>query len=238
MKLKKIEYQHRDQTFEAHVVFPASVKRPPSLVFVFHTWRGRDTFACAQAERLAMLGYGGVALDLYGKGVLGHSVEESSALMQPLIDDRSLLQERILVAVETVRHELGAAGRPCAAIGFCFGGLCALDLARSGSPVKGVVSFHGLLNPPKKETGVRVEAKILILHGCDDPMVSQEDIAAFEQEMTDLDADWQFHTYGNTLHGFTDPTANDVKLGVMYNPLAAQRAYEAMASFLREIFAS
>ncbi len=237
MKGKKVEYQHRDQVFEAQVFFPARAEASSFLVFVFHTWRGRDAFACAQAERLATLGYSGVALDLYGQGVLGTSVEESSALMQPLVDDRSLLQARMLVSIDAVRNALGASDHPYAAIGFCFGGLCVLDLARSGAFVQGVVSFHGLLHPPKKTSGSQVKAKILVLHGRDDPMVDRKEVVAFEREMTDLKADWQLHTYGNTLHGFTDPAADDLKLGVMYNPLSARRAYETMASFLREVFA-
>jgi len=124
----------------------------------------------------------------------------------------------------------------CAAIGFCFGGLCVLDLARTGSDLQGVVSFHGLLGAPGNTDGNVVKAKVLVLHGHDDPMVSVEQVIAFEQEMTRAGADWQLHCYGNTMHAFTNPLANDPKFGTVYQPDADRRSWQAMQNFLNELF--
>ncbi len=124
-----------------------------------------------------------------------------------------------------------------AAIGFCFGGLCSLDLARTGANLKGVVSFHGLLGAPGNTEGNLIKAKILALHGHDDPMVPVEQVIAFEKEMTLAGADWQLHTFGNTMHAFTNPVANNPDFGTVYQPDADRRSWLAMQNFLAEIFA-
>ena len=124
-----------------------------------------------------------------------------------------------------------------AAMGFCFGGLCSLDLARTGADLKGVVSFHGLLGAPGNTQGNAIKAKILAFHGHDDPMVPVEQVIAFEQEMTEAGADWQLHTFGNTMHAFTNPVANNPDFGTVYQPDADRRSWLAMENFLTEIFA-
>ena len=125
-----------------------------------------------------------------------------------------------------------------AAIGFCFGGLCSLDLARAGADLKGVVSFHGLLGAPDNVDSVSITAKILALQGHDDPMVPVEQVVAFEQEMTKAGADWQLHTFGNTQHAFTNPLANNPDFGTVYQPDADKRSWKLMENFLSEIFTS
>jgi dienelactone hydrolase len=122
-----------------------------------------------------------------------------------------------------------------AAIGFCFGGLCSLDLARAGADLKGVVSFHGLLGA-LDDNSHPIKAKILALHGHDDPMVPVEQVIAFEKEMTKAGADWQLHTFGNTQHAFTNPLANNPDFGTVYQPEADKRSWILMENFLAEIF--
>ncbi|HNU20621.1 MAG TPA: dienelactone hydrolase family protein, partial [Hydrogenophilus thermoluteolus] len=124
-----------------------------------------------------------------------------------------------------------------AAIGFCFGGLSVLDLARVGAPVKGVVSFHGLFTPPGNTTDNKITAKVLALHGWDDPMAKPDAVLAFAKEMTDAGADWQLHAYGHTMHAFTNPEANDPDFGTVYNAKADARSWQAMQNFLAELFA-
>ena len=209
-------------------------RRP--AVLIAHTWGGRDEFVNNKARQLAELGYVAFALDMYGQGILGSSPEENAALMQPFIDDRQLLQQRINAALYAVRLLPWVDDKNIAAIGFCFGGLCVLDLARMGADIKGVVSFHGLLNEPQNQLTRPVLAKVLALHGHDDPMATDTQVKAFYQEMSNLQVDWQLHHYGNTVHAFTNPKANAPSLGTVYNEIAAKRAWQSMTNFLQEIF--
>ncbi len=185
---------------------------------------------------MAELGYVGFALDMYGKGVLGNSVEENAALMQPFIDDRTMLQKRIFAALAEVKELPWVDSGKIAAIGFCFGGLCVLDLARTGADIQGVVSFHGLLGAPENLTGTRIAAKLLVLHGHDDPMVPPEQVSALQEELTAAGADWQVHVYGHTMHAFTNPVANDPDFGTVYQADADRRSWNSMTAFLQEIF--
>ncbi|MCX8048879.1 MAG: dienelactone hydrolase family protein [Methylohalobius sp.] len=215
-----------------------AVSVPMPAVLVAHMWGGREAFVCDKARALADLGYLGFALDLYGNAKLGSGPEENARLMQPFLEDRALLQRRMQLALDTVRQLEGVDKSRIAAIGFCFGGLCVLDLARTGADLKGVVSFHGLLKPPGNTQGRRIQAKILVLHGHEDPMVPVEDVIALERELTEAGADWQVHVYGHTMHAFTNPKANDPKLGTVYHPVAERRSWQAMRNFLEEIFNS
>jgi dienelactone hydrolase len=210
-------------------------RRP--AVLINHTWVGRDEFVAGKAKKLAELGYVGFAVDMYGKGVLGSGPEENMKLMQPFMTDRAMLQQRMKAALAAVKLMPWVDDSKIAAIGFCFGGLCSLDLARTGVDIKGVVSFHGLLVPPGNTQGAAIKAKILTLHGNDDPLVPAEQVLAFEQEMTEAGADWQLHTYGNTMHAFTNPLANDPAFGTVYQADADRRSWVAMQNFLTEIFA-
>ena len=194
-------------------------------------------FVAEKAIKLAELGYVGFAVDMYGKGVLGTSPEQNSLLMQPFMEDRLLLQKRMQAALYAVRLLPWVDDHNIAAIGFCFGGLCVLDLARSGSDVKGVVSFHGLLGAPTQTQGKLIKAKVLALHGHDDPLATPDQVIAFEQEMTLAGVDWQLQCYGHTAHAFTNPLANDPDNGMVYRAHADSRSWLAMKNFLSEIFA-
>jgi dienelactone hydrolase len=186
---------------------------------------------------LAELGYVGFAVDMYGNGQVGKTVEEKKALMKPLMEDRALLRQRILAAYNTL-HTLEAVNTArIAVIGFCFGGLCALDLARSGAEIRGAISVHGLLTPPEGIPNQKIRAKVLVLHGHDDPMVKPAQVAAFQDEMTNAEVDWQVHVYGNTQHAFTNPAAHDPNMGTVYNGLAAKRSWVSTREFFSEIFA-
>jgi len=237
---KTIEYHDGKTVLEGYYAEDTtdttkSGKKP--LVLIAHDWTGRNEFACDKAKKLAELGYIGFALDMFGKGILGKNKEEKSALITPFVQDRSLLQQRITSALQTASNLANVDTQRIAAIGFCFGGLCVLDLARCDAPIKGVVSFHGLLNAPEKQTIKPFKAKVLALHGHDDPMVQPDQVLAFEKEMTTAKADWQVYVYGRTMHGFTNPEANDPGFGTVFNPLTTQRAWTAMRNFFAEIFA-
>jgi len=182
-----------------------------------------------------MLGYTAMAVDMYGEGKVGADISENEALMTPLISNRDNLKQRIQSALEIGRSLEGVDSSKVAAIGYCFGGLVVLDLARAGADVKGVVSFHGLLTPSSiADDGIK--SKILVLHGERDPMVPLEMVDNFQKEMTAVNADWQLHSYGGTYHSFTNLEANDPSLGTQYNLDADKRSWRAMLNFFDEIF--
>ncbi|WP_024299718.1 dienelactone hydrolase family protein [Methylomicrobium lacus] len=230
-----VNYVDGDTVLEAFFAYDDAIVGRRPAVLINHTWGGRDDFVANKAIKLAELGYVGFALDMYGKGVLGSGPEENAKLMQPFIDDRALLQRRIGAALATVKLLPWVDDKKCAAIGFCFGGLCVLDLARTGVDIKGVVSFHGILAAPGNTEGKPIKAKVLALHGHDDPLGPPEQVLAFAQEMTKAGADWQVHVYGNTMHAFTNPIANNPDVGNVYQADADRRSWIAMKNFLEEI---
>jgi dienelactone hydrolase len=232
-----VGYLDDDVLLEAFFAFDDSLTGRRPAVLINHTWAGRDDFVAEKAKKLAALGYVGFAVDMYGKGVLGKDAEENAKLMQPFMDNRQMLAKRMQAALYAVKLMPWVDDSKVAAIGFCFGGLCSLDLARAGADLKGVVSFHGLLGAPDNSQGNAIKAKVLALHGHDDPMGPVEQVLAFEQEMTKAGADWQFHTFGNTLHAFTNPVANNPDFGTVYQPDADRRSWLLMKNFLTEIFA-
>ena len=232
-----VGYLDGDVLLEGFFAFDDSIVGRRPAVLINHTWAGRDDFVAEKAKKLAALGYVGFAVDMYGKGVLGSCPEENAKLMQPLMDNRQMLQMRMHVALYAVKLLPWVDDNNIAAMGFCFGGLCSLDLARAGADLKGVVSFHGLLGAPVNIQGNAMKAKILAFHGYDDPMVPVEQVLAFEREMKEAGADWQLHTFGNTMHAFTNPVANNPDFGTVYQPDADRRSWIAMENFLTEIFA-
>jgi len=246
IKSEKISYQIKGMPFIGYAVYDgdgaAKAKKP--AVLVIHAWKGLDENAKKKAEELAKLGYVAFALDLYGNGTLPKTDEEAGALMSPLFIDRKVLRERLLAGLETLKNIPGVDTSRIGAIGFCFGGLSALELAKSGADVKGVVSFHGLLGnkrgnlqaKPEKNAD-KIIAKMLVLHGYEDPMVSPEDITNFQKGMTEAKVDWQMHIYSDTTHAFTDPNAQSKEKGLNYNPVSAKRAWQSMTNFFEELFA-
>lgn len=236
MQASNYIYHHDELELHGYLAYEEAFNQPRPAVIVAHDWTGRNEFACQKARKLADMGYVGFVLDMYGEGRLGANNDEKMALMQPLASDRALLRKRMLKAFDAVQSMPAVDPDRIAIIGFCFGGLCALDLARSGADIKGAVSFHGLLGRPDNLDSPKIKAKILALHGYDDPMVKPDQVHQFCQEMTDAGADWQVHMYGHVEHAFTNPEAHDRDLGLIYNELAAQRSWQAMSNFLQEIF--
>ncbi len=235
MHTETIEYAVGDVELEGYLALDASVPGPRPGVIVAHAWRGRNAFADRKAEALAELGYVGFAADVYGRGCSGETDEQATALMQPLVENRGMLRERIGAALHTLaEHDLVDATR-IGAIGFCFGGLTVLELARSGAPVRGVVSFHGLLGTPDPADAENIRGKVLALHGQDDPLVPPEAVAAFSKEMSDAGVDWQMVVYGNCVHAFTNPNANDPAKGLKYDARADRRSWAAMKAFFEEV---
>ncbi|MEE9395536.1 MAG: dienelactone hydrolase family protein [Methylococcales bacterium] len=231
IKTELIEYHHKGTVLEGFFA-SADTGESQTAVLICHPWAGRNQFVCDKAVELAEMGYAAFAVDMYGKGVLGVSIEENRGLMQPFMDDRALLQRRMIVALETARCLEQVDSQRIVVIGYCFGGLCALDLVRTGVDLQGVVSFHGLLAIPDNTQGFTTKAKVLVLHGHDDPMASSEDVLALQNELTEAGADWQMHIYGNTMHAFTNPEASDPGFGTVYNQRADDQSWKSLQNFL------
>ena len=233
MKTETVNYQAKNIDLKGYVAFPDAENAP--LVLIAHTWAGKDEFVHQRAEELAALGYVGFAVDMYGNGKVGADTAENESLMTPLVSDRDMLKDRIVSALNYGKSLPGVDSKRVAAIGYCFGGLVVLDLARSGEDLSGVVSFHGLLMPSDiSEKGIK--AKVLVLHGERDPMVPLDMVDTFQKEMTEANADWQLHSYGGTYHAFTNPDANDPNLGTQFNKSANDRSWQSMKNFFAEIF--
>lgn len=233
---RSVEYTIKNEVFEGLFVSNDAQQGRRPTVLVFHAWEGRSEDQEKFAKRLTEWGYNAFAVDLYGKGKQGKTTEECQALMTPLASNRAMLRERVVKIPEVVREQPEVDSENMAAIGFCFGGLCALDLARAGGAVKGVASFHGILAAPGLPIASPVRAKVIAFHGWDDPMAPPDQAMLFAKEFTDAKADWQLHAFGGTKHAFMNEGANNPQLGLLYSEKAATRAWEYLESFLNDVF--
>ena len=238
MRTETLEYKDGSLTCDGFLAYDESTSGRRACVLVAHSWAGLIEPDRETATKLAQLGYVGFAIDVYGKGVRGGIWDDNSKLMQPYLDDRAMLRQRLLAAVTAARDHALVDGERIGAVGFCFGGLCVLDLARCGAPgVRGVVSVHGIFAPPNLGPQGKITAKVLATHGWDDPLATPPDVLAFSREMSAAGADWQLHAYGNTLHAFTAAGANAPEKGVKYNADAARRSWLATKNFFEEVLA-
>lgn len=234
MSAARVEYRAGDLLCEAYVARP-DADGPWPAVLIAPTIRGPTAAEFGHADALAARGYAAVVIDLYGKHRRNMPPEEARAEMDGLLADRALLRERLLAVLGFVTSLDGIDRTRLAAIGFCFGGLCVLDLARAGADVRGVVSFHGLFGPPKLGQQAPIRAKLLVLHGWDDPLAPPEHVRALAEELTAASADWQLHAYGGVAHAFTNPAANAPENGLVYDERANARAWAAARAFLDEV---
>jgi dienelactone hydrolase len=206
-------------------------------VLVIHQWMGLTGHERMIADRLAALGYVAVAADIFGEGVRPKDVREAQAQASLYKGDRALYRRRIRAALDALKAQPGVDPGRLAVIGFCFGGTGALEAARAGMPVAGVVSFHGGLDAAPDPEARPFSAKVLVCHGADDPNVPPKDVAAFHDEMRRVKADYTFIAYGGAVHAFTQKEAgNDNSKGAAYNEAAARRSWAHMKDFFAEIF--
>lgn len=231
-----VEYRHQDTVMKGYLAYDDAVSGRRPGVLVVHEWWGLNDFARQQADKLAEMGYAALAADMYGGGKVTRDPEEARQLAGQL-KGTPLLRARAQAGLAALAANERVDSRRLAAIGFCFGGTTVLELAYSGADLRGVVSFHGGLTAPRPEDLKNLKAKILVLHGADDPLVKPEEIAAFQDGMRRAGADWQMIYYGGAVHSFTNPAAGtDKSKGVAYDPEAAARSWQHMQLFLKEIF--
>ncbi|HTD87856.1 MAG TPA: dienelactone hydrolase family protein [Candidatus Binatia bacterium] len=232
---KAVEYKEGSTTLEGWWVHDDSIHGKQPSVLVVHQWKGLTDYEKKRAEMLAKLGYNVFAVDIYGKGIRPGDPKAAAAEAGKYKSDRPLLRARVNAGLDQLKKFSQTDPKKIAAIGYCFGGTTALELARSGADIAGIVSFHGAVGPAA--SGKPIKAKILALHGADDPFVPPDEVKAFEDEMRKANADWQLVAYGNSVHSFTDWNAgNDNSKGAAYNEKADKRSWEAMKDFFAEIF--
>lgn len=230
-----ITYEVDGESFDGLMAYDDAQTGERPAVMVCHAWGGRKEHEEAAAKRIAEMGYVGFAADVFGVGKRGETTEECQALITPLVEDRDLLRTRLLAALGQAKAQDEVEMEKMVVSGYCFGGLCALDMARVNAPVLGVVAFHSLFGTTDERDG-EIKPKVLALQGYDDPMADPDAQRAFADEMTERKADWQLHLYGGVSHAFTNQGANDPSLGLKYDVTADARSWTAFENFLAEQF--
>lgn len=237
IQTKVVEYKHGNTVLEGYLAYDDAIEQKRPGILVVHEWNGLQSYVKKRTEELAKLGYVAFAADIYGKGIRPKNQQESAAQAAIYRQDRQLMRARAIAGLEVLqKNELTDAKR-IAAIGYCFGGGTALELARSGADIAGVVSFHGNLDTPNPRDAKNIKAKVLVLHGARDPFVPLEQVKAFESEMQQGKVDWQFISYPRAVHSFTNPEVGyDPATGAAYNEYADGRSWQAMRQFFAGIF--
>ncbi len=232
---KMVDYKEGSTQLEGYLVYDDSVKGPRPGVLVVHNWMGITDETKSKADALAGLGYTAFAADIYGKDVHPKDANEAGAQAGKYKADRSLLRKRVNAGLMTLEKQKNVDTKRIAAIGYCFGGTTALELGRSGAAIKSIATFHAGLDSPKPADGANIRAKVLVLHGADDPYNKAEDVKAFQDEMRNSKVDWQMIEYGGAVHSFTEKGAgNDNSKGAAYNAEADKRSWQAMRDFFKE----
>lgn len=235
VKTEVVEYRDGDQICEGFLAYDDAVKERRPGVVVVHEWMGLGDYAKGRATKLAELGYVAFAADIYGKGIRAKDPKEAGQLAGKYKGDLPLLRSRARAAFDTLAKNSRVDTTKIFAIGYCFGGTTALELARSGAPLAGTVSFHGGLATKDPADAKSIKGPVLALHGAADPYVPPAEVAAFQKEMSDAKVDWQLVSYAGAVHAFTNPGAgSDPSKGAAYDAKADRRSWEAMKAFFAE----
>ena len=238
VKTEMVEYKQGDAILQGYLSYDQSLTGKRPGILVVHDWMGVSDDTKMRAEMLAGLGYVAFTADIYGKGVRPKNAQEAQAEAGKYFQDRTLLRARAKSGLDYLASRPEVDPSRLGVMGYCFGGGTSLELARSGAPVKGVVSFHGSLSTPTPEDAKNIKGKVLVLHGADDPYVKQADVTAFMDEMRKGGVNWELVQYSGAVHAFTIKGAGaDNSKGAAYNEQADRRSWEAMKNFWNEVFA-
>lgn len=237
IQTKVIEYQSGDQVCEGFLAYDDATQGTRPGVLIVHQWKGLTDYEQKRAEMLAGLGYVAFCADIYGKGVRPAEVKEASALAGAYKGDRALYRERLTAAMDVLAAQPQVEKSKLAAMGYCFGGTGALEVARSGAAVRGVISFHGGLGTPTPADAKAIKGRVLVLHGADDPFVPPAEVDGFKKEMAEAEVGYEFVAYPGAVHSFTHWTAgSDNSKGAAYNKEADEQSWQAMKAFLTQVF--
>ena len=234
-KNRAIAHNFEGESLESVFVGRRDGEARPTVVMI-PTVMGVTDLEIGFGRQLVELGYNALVADLFGKQFHGAPRDTMFGEMNRLRADRAALRRRVLHVLELAEGLDEVSPDQIVVAGYCFGGQCALDLARSGADFAAAVSFHGLFDPPGLPPE-KIKAKVVAFHGWDDPMVPPDKVVALGNELTEAGCDWQIHAYGHVGHGFTNPHASDLQIdGVAYNALAAERSWTSFINLLEELF--
>jgi dienelactone hydrolase len=236
VKTDSIEYHHGEVVLQGFVAYDGLLKSKRPGVLVIHEWWGHNQYVRERAMQLAELGYIAFAVDMYGKGVQAKTLDQARKMAEKFYEDRQLMRDRAAAGLEILKQHRNVDATRLAAVGYCFGGTTALELARSGAELRCVVSFHGVLNTPNPADAQNIKGTVLVLHGADDPNIPAEEVTAFQEEMRKANVDWYMVYFGNAVHSFTNPAAGvDKSQGAAYNYNADQRGWTIMRELFLEL---
>ena len=234
-KERPVPHQFEGESLESVFVGRRDGQSRPTIILI-PTVMGVSELEKLFGRQLVELGYNALVADLFGKEFHDAPRDTMFEQMTRLRGDRAALRRRLQHVLELVRDLDEVQNEKIVVAGYCFGGQCALDLARTGADIAAAVSFHGLFDPPGLPPQ-KIAAKVVAYHGWDDPMVPPEKVVALGKELTEAGCDWQIHAYGNVGHGFTNPHASELGIeGVAYDALAAERSWTSFINLLEELF--
>jgi dienelactone hydrolase len=230
-----IEYKQGNTVLQGLMVYDDKLAAKRPGIIVVHDWKGAGPFVRKRAGALAEMGYTAFVADIYGKDVRPKTDEEAGKTAAIYKKDRTLLRARISAAYEELRKHKTVDTKRLGVMGFCFGGMAALELARSGAELNGAISFHGNLDTPNAADARNIKGEVLVLHGADDPYVPAGQVAAFEKEMNDAGVKYTIEKYPGAVHAFSNPmSGNDTKKGAAYNADADAKSKMAMKMFWKK----
>lgn len=231
---EEVSYQVEGVEHKGYYTGPRGPGLRPGIIIV-HEWWGHNEYVRMRAEQLSKLGYHAFALDMYGEGKKATHPKDAKGFAMEAMKNPKLIKKRFEKAIEVLKSKEGVDPKRIAAIGYCFGGGIVLNMARSGVDLNGAVSFHGSLRSKIKAKKGAVKAKLLVLNGASDPMITQKDIKNFKKEMRNAQVSYEFINYPNALHAFTNPGATkigeDYDLPVAYDKEADKDSWEVMKDF-------
>jgi len=240
LKENSVVYESEGVKLNGYIVYDSAIKGPRPGVLVVHEWWGHNDYARERARMLARLGYVALAVDMYGDGKQAAHPEDAQKFSSEIAQNKALGKARFLAAMDVLKGHFATDPQKIGAIGYCFGGAVVLQMARDGVDLDGVVSFHGSLGTDQPAKAGEVTAKVMVAHGGSDPFIPSAQVAAFMDEMNGAGVDYDINVYGQALHSFTNPQADEFgkkfNLPLRYDPVADQASWAAMQSFLEMAF--
>jgi dienelactone hydrolase len=236
IKTEVIDYSAEGTKLEGYLAYDDAISTPRPGILIVHDWMGLSQFTKDKAVQLAKEGYVAFAVDVYGEDKRPKDQKEAAQFADLYKKDRFLLRTRMIAAYNALTSMKGVDKQKMIVMGYCFGGMAALELARSGVPLIGTASFHGTLSSPTPIDAKNIHGKVLVMHGADDPNVPPQEVEAFKKEMQEGKVTMEFIAYPGAVHAFTNPEAgHDNKKGVAYNEAADKKSWQDFERFLKEI---